>query len=205
MRGKRAVSKRCGLCDQKILLYESCKTRSTLRRRPGPRRIRRHRLIIDQPGLKILLLLTQLAAAIQGAQLDAERPGGRTRTRQPRASGIRPCIAQRSDGSDHWTNPRATWVHFRNRPDRVVGCVPRRCPPSARKTTRGRFDSAPELASFTPVHLYARRLKKVKKKIQEISRNPRRDLPVGRCETQTQRRFADRQGRARGEGLGIRD
>jgi hypothetical protein len=45
-----------------------------LRRRPRPNRIGRHCQVIVQSGLEVFLLLTQPVAAIEGAQLAAERP-----------------------------------------------------------------------------------------------------------------------------------
>ena len=77
-----------------------------LRRWPRSSRIGRNRLIIDQPGLKVLLLLAQPAAATEGTQLAAECPGGRTRTGQPHVSRVSPRTARRTDGTDHQTSAR---------------------------------------------------------------------------------------------------
>jgi hypothetical protein len=56
------------------------KRRPELRRRPRPNRIRRYRQVVDQSGLNVFLLLSQLLSAIQGAQLLRERPSRRPRT-----------------------------------------------------------------------------------------------------------------------------
>jgi len=77
-----------------------------LTRRPRSKRIRRNRQVIDQSGLKIFLLLTQLLAASEGAQLIHERPGRRPRTGQPPEPRVRPCVAQWSDRTDHQTEAR---------------------------------------------------------------------------------------------------
>ncbi len=75
-----------------------CEMEWQLRRRPRSNRVRRNRLVIDQPGLKVLLLLAQPLAADQGTQLAAECPRGRTRSRQPHAARVDPSVAQRSNG-----------------------------------------------------------------------------------------------------------
>jgi hypothetical protein len=106
---KRSSYTKCdvsGFWDQQILLCKSGETWSELRRRPRAKRIRRDRLVIDQPGLKFFLLLTQLAATVESAQLVAKRPDGRTRARQSRASRVRQSIAQGPDWSDHETCAR---------------------------------------------------------------------------------------------------
>ena len=77
-----------------------------LTRRPRSKRIRRNRQVIDQSGLKVFLLLTQLLAASKGAQLIPERPDRRPRTRKPPEPRVRPCMAQWSDGTDHQTEAR---------------------------------------------------------------------------------------------------
>ena len=73
-----------------ILLCKRRETGPELRWRPRSWRIRRYRQVIDQPGLEIFLLPTQLVTTRQGAQLVAERPGRRPGSRQPRASRVRP-------------------------------------------------------------------------------------------------------------------
>jgi hypothetical protein len=74
---------------------------SELRWRPRSIRVRRNRQVIDQSGLKVLLLLTQLAAAFEGAQLFPERPQRRPRSGQPRSPRVHPRIPQWSDRADH--------------------------------------------------------------------------------------------------------
>ncbi len=133
IRGKRVVANMGRFCDRVILLYKSGETWPSLRWRPWSKRIRRNRFVIDQPRLKVFLLLAQLAAALEGTQLVAECPRGRTRSRQPRASCVHPGRAQWSDGSDHETCARFPYS------ERRVAIVIR-----------------PELASFAPVLVYAR-------------------------------------------------
>ena len=77
-----------------------------LRRWPRSKRIRRNRQVIDQSGLKVFLLLPQLAAAFEGAQLFSERPERRPGSGQPHAPRVHPGVAQWSDGTDHETEAR---------------------------------------------------------------------------------------------------
>ena len=117
--------------DRTVLLCESSETLPELRWRPRSNRIGRNRQIVDQSGLDVLLLLTQLLSAFEGAQLVAERPCGRTGTRQPHVSRVDPRGAQRTDGTDHKTSTRLL----------------------RKETTRGRCEPALELALFFP-YLY---------------------------------------------------
>jgi hypothetical protein len=89
-----------------VLLRESDETLPELRRRPRPQRIGRHRQVIDGPGLEVFLLHSQPPASHEGAQLSAERPRGRTGTRQPHAPRVRPCVTQWTDGTDHRISTR---------------------------------------------------------------------------------------------------
>ena len=77
------------------------KRKPELRWRPRSIRIRRNRQVIDQSGLKVFLLLTQLAAAIEGAQLLSERPDGRPGSGQPHAPRVHPGVSQWTNGTDH--------------------------------------------------------------------------------------------------------
>jgi hypothetical protein len=105
MRGKRAVENNLDVFDLPILLGVRVREKwPELRRRPRSRRIRWHRLVIDQPGLDLLLLLAQQAATNEGAQVTPQRPGGRPRPRPPRASRVRPRISNITDGSNHNLN-----------------------------------------------------------------------------------------------------
>jgi hypothetical protein len=79
--------------DRIILLCKSGETGSKLRWGPRPDRVRRHRLVIDQPGLKVFLLRPQLAAAMDGTQLAAECPDRRARSCESRASRVHPGVA----------------------------------------------------------------------------------------------------------------
>ena len=86
--------------------YKSKGTWPELTWRPRSKRIRRNRQVIDQSGLKIFLLLTQLLTASKGAQLIRERPGRRPRTGQPPEPRVRPCMAQWSNRTDHQAEAR---------------------------------------------------------------------------------------------------
>ncbi len=90
-RGKRVVENIHSVDDPMILLFGSDRMWPSdslvdppmqkfgqmsrrLRGRPRSNRVRRYRLIIDQPGLKVFLLLAQPAASHQGTQLIARAP-----------------------------------------------------------------------------------------------------------------------------------